>query len=540
MHIFSVIVLFLVLFCSPISSYPQDNGGGLDCAACTVVVSLLEQLSLLHNKSVEALLDDICTIFPSEFTEICKYFVNTYGDQVIKLFDEEYNPDEICYAIAFCTDSKCHLWPPSGRSRPIPHPYFQNLRNQRKRNSETPWDWLINLLKPIIDHSEPVLDFDGDLFSVEPTLRGSSWRGRDCNDIDSTIYAGRKENQHFPEIDHNCNGIYAINGLDYDDLYCKNSGQLGVAIIGDSAGAHFHIPPEYMTASEINEQTFSNLLFVLSNEFDVPQESSTTGHENTTGNVFVDSMYLRMRERNRCNHRDYQNICRNGLRSGSSVDLAKTLSRNKTTDHPVLLTFELIGNDVCTGHQDFNHFTSPEEFRNNILEVLGNFSETLPMGSHVIFMGLAHGGVLWDALHDRKHPIGAPYSAVYDLLNCLQISPCWGWMNSNGTVRNITNDWALKLSGIYDEIISTRKYPNFDMIYYPFPLEEIYKMWQAQGGELWQLIEPIDGFHPNQQSNALIVEWMFNDILKNHPEFLGDINPYNSEIDKLFGAQNGY
>jgi len=279
---------------------------------------------------------------------------------------------------------------------------------------------------------------------------------------------------------------------------------------------------------------------VLSNEFDVPDESATTGHQNTSGNVFVDSMYLKMRERNRCIHRDYQNICRNGLRSGSSVDLSKTLSRNKTTDYPLFLVFELIGNDVCSGHEDYTHFTDPAEFRQNILEVLGNFSQTLPMGSHVLFMGLAHGGILWNALYNRTHPIGATYAEVYDFMNCLQISPCWGWMNSNETIRNITNAWAAKLSDVYDEIISTHKYPNFDMIYYPFPLEEIWKIWQAEGGEFWQLIEPIDGFHPSQQANALVSEYLFNDLQTNHPEFLGSVNPHNSDIDRIFGDQGGY
>jgi len=162
------------------------------------------------------------------------------------------------------------------------------------------------------------------------------------------------------------------------------------------------------------------------------------------------------------------------------------------------------------------------------------------MGSHVLFIGLAPGAILWDLLNDRKHPIGAPYSAVYDFMNCLQISPCWGWMNSNETIRNITNDWAQKLSNVYNEIISTHKYPNFDMVYYPFPLEEMFKIWTAQGGEKWQLIEPVDGFHPSQIANAITAEWMFKDLLAKHPEFLGLVNPYNSEIDKIFGDQGGY
>lgn len=37
-----------------------------------------------------------------------------------------------------------------------------------------------------------------------------------------------------------------------------------------------------------------------------------TGYDNTSGILF-DSIYSRMVKRNRCNHRDYQNICVNGI-----------------------------------------------------------------------------------------------------------------------------------------------------------------------------------------------------------------------------------
>jgi len=405
---------------------------------------------------------------------------------------------------------------------------------------ETPWDWLLELLAPILQKSEPILDIDGDLFSIEPELRGSSWRGKDCNDLDSSMYPGRKSTTYSPQIDHNCNGIYGINNIDYEKLYCEGTGQRGVIIVGDSAGAHFHIPPEYINASAINEDTYDDLLFVISNEFDWPELSSSTGYIPSTPGVPVKSFYLNLRERNLCNHRDYQNIARNGLRSGSSVAMAETLSRSKNTDQPVVLTFELVGNDVCSPHPDFSHFTSPTEFKSNLLEVLGNFSLVLPNNSYVIFMGLAQGSILWDLMHSRTHPLGATYEEVYDFLNCLQISPCWTWMNNNQTVRQTGDNWAQQLSTIYDEVISTTSFPNFKMVYYPFPLEQIISIWESQGGQGWQLIEPVDGFHPNQISNAITADWLWSDISKNHPEIIGDVNPNNAKIQALFGDQGGY
>ena len=95
-------------------------------------------------------------------------------------------------------------------------------------------------------------------------------------------------------------------------------------------------------------------------------------------------------------------------------------------------------------------------------------------------VGLAQGGILWDSLHNRTHPIGTTYKSVYDFLNCLYISPCYGWMNSNETIRNFTSQRAANLSQVYPEIIASHSYKNFDMAYFDFPLEIAIKMWHAQ------------------------------------------------------------
>lgn len=72
-----------------------------------------------------------------------------------------------------------------------------------------------------------------------------------------------------------------------------------------------------MNASEIGPHTFDDLLYVLSDELDHPRIGGYTGFVDSTPELPVDSMYKRLRARNRCNHRDYQNIACNGVRSGS-------------------------------------------------------------------------------------------------------------------------------------------------------------------------------------------------------------------------------
>jgi len=133
----------------------------------------------------------------------------------------------------------------------------------------------------------------------------------------------------------------------------------------------------------------------------------------------------------------------NGAASGNEYDGdIQAIRRNNKTDHPMLVFMELIGNDVCNGHHGFDSMTTPAEFYTNILKLLNYLDTVLPAGSHVVSVGLGNGSLLYDLLHDQLHPIGVTYTDVYDYLNCLGISPCWGWMNSNDTVRAYTTERA--------------------------------------------------------------------------------------------------
>jgi len=273
-------------------------------------------------------------------------------------------------------------------------------------------------------------------------------------------------------------------------------------------------------------------------ELDWPQLSAWTGYIKSTVGTPMDSIYSRLRARNQCNHRDYQNIAVNGMRSHATIDLMSSIARNQSTDYPALVLLELIGNDVCSGHHTCDACTTVADCTKNILAVLNQLDLILPAGSHVAMMGLANGSILWDEMHARSHPIGATYHEVYDFLNCLEISPCWTWMNSNQTVRDTGDARAANLSLVYAEIVKSYQFKNFDMHYYPFPIQAIIQAWEKQGGELWQLIEPIDGFHPNQQFNVLLAQYFWSSL--EELGWLGNVNPFNDQITKVFGDQNGY
>ena len=62
---------------------------------------------------------------------------------------------------------------------------------------------------------------------------------------------------------------------------------------------------------------------------------------------------------------------------------------------------------------------------------------------------------------------------------------------------------------------------------------------EAQGGEAWQLIEAVDGFHPSQTSNVLTAQVFWDQMMKDIPEAFGPRNPHNDEIKDIQRSQIG-
>ncbi len=94
----------------------------------------------------------------------------------------------------------------------------------------------------------------------------------------------------------------------------------------------------------------------------------------------------------------------------------------------------MVGNDVCSSRPTPRN--TPEQYKKNFKQTVLDLDQKLPKGSKIVTVGLVDGRILYESMHDRIHPLGStnkdvPYSAMYDFLNCLEISPCMGWMNSN-------------------------------------------------------------------------------------------------------------
>jgi acyloxyacyl hydrolase len=125
------------------------------------------------------------------------------------------------------------------------------------------------------------------------------------------------------------------------------------SLAGDSASAHFGIPAKYLMPDNQNSSSvYENLLPFIEDEADWPQCSWSTAFANDTDcpahKLPINSIYQRMRARNLCNHRDYQNI---GVNGGATDNMAPpngiitALQRTKA-DAPANVFYALIGNDV--------------------------------------------------------------------------------------------------------------------------------------------------------------------------------------------------
>jgi acyloxyacyl hydrolase len=583
----------------------------LMCAGCTLGVHLIEQV-IVQQKIPDInnwIQTKLCSVFPSPLAGTCQYLIGIYGAPIIEGILKKENADVICHALPFCNNSPlCHLNPLTTPSMLSPDylkrtatyqaasetakspAMAQMVHDQvRKAIASGVSEYRMNQVKKAAMASSearqedmsteekyvkameearqsastftslfdspnfgyqhlPVLDIDRDHFSSGTYYRGAHWRGRDCRDLDSWVYPGRRQNPYGKPDDYNCNGIYGVHptGPSWKQVVCDNSGQRGVGVVGDSAGAHFSIPVSWVTPANISLSTYSNLFSVINDEFDLPQNSAYTAFAETQPNALypLRSIYKEVLRRNQCNFRDYQNLAVNGGDSYNVQTYTLSLSRNSTLDHPMVMFLELLGNDVCGPAHNLDEATPAPVFKANIYKILRELDQRLPAGSHVVILGLADGRLLYDVLHDHPHPIGGgvTYADLYTFLNCVYCNPCWGWLNTNQSVRDATTAHAMHLNQQYRDILSETGgiFKNFDFVYYDLPAQEILDTWAAQGHSRSELVEPVDGFHPNQYFLSMLSDWLVRHLDSDYPGILGPVNPNNNLITSVFGNQGGY
>ena len=217
---------------------------------------------------------------------------------IVDGFLRKETPDVICHALKLCHDdpgqNQCRLFP-SKTSLPISlaeqgaalrrrHPAFSAVSSSKICTIPGIKE-ICKILENVFNNHVPLVDVDGDRFGTEASLRGSSWRGKDCNDFSSKIRPGARSPNGDPVNDGNCNGIFgmdSITGRPWEEELCDDKHRLGIAVLGDSVSAHFHLPEQWLDARQLNVGVFDHLLFIIENELDWPQLSAATGHVNVS------------------------------------------------------------------------------------------------------------------------------------------------------------------------------------------------------------------------------------------------------------------
>lgn len=238
------------LFC-PTSSSPEFKkgvNGGVYCAACTAVAAITNQLSVIHNETFIKSFDRLCRLLPEPiFKSACVSLGNYYIPQIVKILTKDVTADVICHAIDLCYTDKgqpaCQAFPPRGN--------FDSILDEAKKkisiaqakgkvklqgHPKSPhFDpcvlpgvrELCHLFERVFESHHPLVDYDNDYFS--PTVdawRGTSWRGRDCNDFNPDVRPGAIDQGDFI-LDTNCNGIWGIHDLrtmrTNEEVLCKGT-----------------------------------------------------------------------------------------------------------------------------------------------------------------------------------------------------------------------------------------------------------------------------------------------------------------------------
>lgn len=530
---------------------PRDNnGGGVPCNLCVMIARVIIVKVENESSTVDQALTDICSYLPPPTNTICNEYVKKYGETLVTAFFDYESPDRICAALGICTNpEQCVMYPSVVPVKDWPERGQPPLIDwEAEARTLPPWlEWIGNYFG---NEHKPIDDVDRDFFSPSwKAFRGRDWRGRDCNDLDPSVHPGALPINSDKQWDSNCNLIFGVDpstGRPWEEELC-NVTQMGVAILGDSVGAHFAFPCTwYFPAPGV----YDHGLYYIENEGDWPFTSWITGFRNDTTGLLdpgrpkpLDSVYLRMLERNRCMWNDFQNLAVNGADSQLSVNNLHAFSRNQKTDRPVLFFQTLIGDDICD-HRSESGWTEPPQFAAAITQNLEYLNTKLPPGSFVVNIGLIDGRVIFDTLHDEPYPFSpqslggnATYETWWNFQTCLGTVVCWGWMVDNATIRDQASARARELNAVFKNITYTQTYSNFEMTYYDFPIAKMFATLEAQGGTPIDFFEPFLGLHPTQHAVAILGQILYDEIDHDFGDrALGPVNPNNARIIELFGA----
>lgn len=77
--IFLLLIVFIPTIDGRLTSLSDGVNGGVDCATCSIVLGLIDKLTIVYNESVEHTLERLCLFLPGDFKVFCKVAVEFLG-----------------------------------------------------------------------------------------------------------------------------------------------------------------------------------------------------------------------------------------------------------------------------------------------------------------------------------------------------------------------------------------------------------------------------------------------------------------------------
>ena len=74
-----LLVVLVPVIDGRLTSLNSGVNGGVDCATCSVVLGLVDQLTIVYNESAAHSLERLCSFLPGEFKTYCKTAIDFLG-----------------------------------------------------------------------------------------------------------------------------------------------------------------------------------------------------------------------------------------------------------------------------------------------------------------------------------------------------------------------------------------------------------------------------------------------------------------------------
>lgn len=74
-----LLIVFIPIIDGRLTPFTGGVNGGADCATCSIVLGLVDKLSIVYNESIVHTLERLCAFLPGQYKVFCKVAVEYLG-----------------------------------------------------------------------------------------------------------------------------------------------------------------------------------------------------------------------------------------------------------------------------------------------------------------------------------------------------------------------------------------------------------------------------------------------------------------------------